>query len=432
MSIISNRETQPKSTYLVTYSQADPNKIGSREEFASIVVDQFNKGGSNRVLHWACCKEKHKDGGDHYHLALKLNGVYRWRQIKFFIQFKYKVVLNFTSFVTGYYDAYKYVIKEDRNVILSPEHPTFESSPVTKRALVARHENLGEPSQPPVKKSKRRLTLSDLQDVVIENKIKTDKELCSYANRVKKEGDKNLANFILGKDEKKRTSFLATSWKMENAEKELKRDNMSRMELFEQAREREDPCGGKWLNLAKQTLERNGYTAEEFGNSVFDLIKNGRGKNRNILIVGKSNCAKTFLLLPLKKLFRCFTAPTKGTFNWVGAEKSECVLLNDFRWSEKIIPWGDFLNLLEGEDIHVPVPKTHFTEDPLWTADTPIFATSKSKIRKYEGGEIDEVETEMMDSRWKVYMFKHQYTIDTVIKVEPCVRCFVELVSPKE
>lgn len=430
---LTNRESQPKSTYLVTYSQADPEKVGTREEFAQMVVDAFNKGCQfERVLHWACCKEKHKDGGHHYHLALKLRGVYRWKKIKFAIQFRYKISVNFTSFTTGYYDAYKYVLKEDKNCIVSADHPDFSSSPITKRALEARHNNLGEPSEAPTssKRPRRRLTLSDLHDVVIGNNIKSDKELCKLANQQKKDGNDALSNFVLAKEEKKRNSFIATAWKMVNAEQELERDNKSRLDLLAEAKSSVDECGGRWLELARETLAKNNINETDFASSVFKLLEKGRGKHRNIMLVGKSNCAKTFMLLPLKKIYRCFTTPTKGTFNWVGAEKSECVLLNDFRWCEKVIPWSDFLNLLEGEEIHIQVPKTHFSEDPVWSADTPIFATSKSKIRKYEGGEIDEVETEMMETRWKVFLFKQQYSKEDVVEVMPCKKCFAELISP--
>ena len=121
--------------------------------------------------------------------------------------------------------------------------------------------------------------------------------------------------------------------------------------------------------------------------------------NRNIILVGNSNYGKTFLLKSLTKIHHCFTSPTSGTFNWVGAEKSECAILNDFRWSDKIIPWADLLNLLEGEPIQVSVPKTHYAENPYGTKDTPIFATSKSRIRKYERGQIDDV---MRPKLWRV------------------------------
>ena len=86
------------------------------------------------------------------------------------------------------------------------------------------------------------------------------------------------------------------------------------------------------------------------------------------------------------------------------------------------------MNLLEGEPVQVPVPKTHYAENPYWTKGTPIFATSKSWIRKYERGQIDEVETEVMESRWNVFVFRHQTTANTIADIQPCARCFATLV----
>jgi hypothetical protein len=56
--------------YLVTYSQADLTKFSSREEFAEALVLAFSK--DNNIIQWCCCLEDHKDGGKHYHVAIKL------------------------------------------------------------------------------------------------------------------------------------------------------------------------------------------------------------------------------------------------------------------------------------------------------------------------------------------------------------------------
>ena len=45
-----------------------------------------------------------------------------------------------------------------------------------------------------------------------------------------------------------------------------------------------------------------------------------------------------------------------------------------------MIPWHNLLLLLEGEAVHFSVPKTHFAEDILLDSDTPVVATSKSKL----------------------------------------------------
>ena len=65
----------PRRTYLITYSQADLLKFPSRKEFEKCIKNHFNKGsGKVKVQRWACSLEKHQNGGNHYHVALKLTG----------------------------------------------------------------------------------------------------------------------------------------------------------------------------------------------------------------------------------------------------------------------------------------------------------------------------------------------------------------------
>lgn len=423
---------QPRTVYLVTYSQADLEKVACRSDFAHIVVDEFNQHGKfDRVVQWACCKESHRVTGVHYHLAIKLSGVFRWKQVKNNIISSIGIVVHFRTFSTGYHDAYKYVTKSDRMFITSKNHPLNLDVPKTQAAMETRSRKRTATFQNNNKsKQPKRLTPTDLYDIIIKKNIKTDMELCHLANEEREKENPALATFVLAKDEKRRNSLIATSWKMRTATATLQREAKSRLELLSDCKTLDCVAGclGQWLHQAEHTLALNNIDKLEFSNKIYEAIEKGRGKNRNILLVGNSNCGKTFLLKPLTKIFQTFQAPATSTFNWVGAEKAECVFLNDFRWSERIISWGDFLNLLEGEPIHIPVPKTHFAQDVLWTKDTPILATSKSKTRKYERGEIDEIETEMMDSRWKVFLFRHQFSKENIVDLLPCPRCFAELV----
>ena len=72
------------------------------------------------------------------------------------------------------------------------------------------------------------------------------------------------------------------------------------MELFNEASKQDcrAGCNGVWLQCAKQILENNGIDKRKFGQAVVDLLKKGRGKHRNLMIVGPANCGKTFILKP--------------------------------------------------------------------------------------------------------------------------------------
>ena len=52
--------------------------------------------------------------------------------------------------------------------------------------------------------------------------------------------------------------------------------------------------------------------------------------------------------------------------------------------------------MLEGEVVHLPAPKTHFTQDIELVKDTPIFCTSKRPLIYIKNGVVDDRESEMM------------------------------------
>ena len=160
---------------------------------------------------------------------------------------------------------------------------------------------------------------------------------------------------------------------------------------------------------------------------MINLLVNRRGKGSNILIAGPANCAKTFLIKPLCTIFHAFVNQAQGTFNWVGVEEAQIIFLNDFRGSKYIIPWEDMFYLLEGDKIHVSTPTTHFPQDIVLEEDTPIFCTAPSRIHIISNGTVNEIESEMMNVRWKTFQFVYQIKKEDVIDVAPCPKCFAYL-----
>ena len=153
--------------------------------------------------------------------------------------------------------------------------------------------------------------------------------------------------------------------------------------------------------MAKEILERNSIRQVDFAHAVRTLLQKGREKYRNLVYIkGPCNCGKTFLLNPLNIAYKTFCNPTSTTFAWVGAQEAEVIFLNDFRWSPHIIPWHDFLMLLEeGQEVHLPALKTHYKQDLSFKGDTPIFCTSKDELSFVRGGVVDDRETDMMRAR---------------------------------
>lgn len=414
-----------RSVYLVTYSQADREKVESKQEFSEIVVQEFK---DCEVIQWVCSEEKHKEEGFHYHLALKLDRVKRWKSVRERIQQKYGISVHFSDHHSNYCSAYKYVIKEG-DFLESGGHPEYTGSPKTSTASRKRRR---EPKQSDeTSSSGRPNSVMCVYDMIVKSNIRNDLELCAQAQRELRDGKTDLAQFILRRSEKNRCELIKTAWKLKSAEEIVERQERNRIEIFEDCGKLECECLNheQWLASAVEVLNRNNINIGDFCTVVYTALLKGRGKQQNVAVVGPSNCGKTFLLTPLTQIFQAFVNPASGTFSWVGAESAEIVFLNDFRWSDKIIPWADLLNLLEGAPIHISAPKTHFAEDILWSKDTPIFSTSASIIRKYEGGRVDEIESEMMANRWAVFNLKNPFDKSEIKPIKACKRCFYELIS---
>ena len=428
---------QARRTYLITYSQADLEKVPTRKRFAEIVVDAFLEGGEQqkaKPIHWACCQEEHADGGKHYHLCIKLTQPKRWKSVKSHLAVYNKIVVHFSSAHDNYYSAYKYVTKTDKQVFHSQGHPNLADagSPKTKSCIQAFRQkssrNRTEKTECPKLKKPRRLSNLDVHEILLENKIKGKEELFALAREQYEEGKKDLTSFVLSRNSKNLEDLIANTWQIEASKSNLERQQKSRMQLLEAAAQGDcaEGCNGDWMQCAYEVTTNNKVHPYVFADSVRNLLEKGRGKGRNILIVGPASCGKTFLLRPLVKIFHTFCNPSIDKYAWVGADKCEIIFLNDFRFAHELIAWEKLLILLEGDIVNLPAPKNHYASDVCIQSDVPLFATSISPI--CYTNPITKApcpgEDRMMADRWKTFTFSHQIPREDQKDIPPCARCF--------
>ena len=132
-----------RRTYLVTYSKANLEKFPTRQSFGEMIQKHFDDGPSKvKTEYWACCRENHKDGSEHYHVSLKLSGVKKWYMIIKNIIDKEGIVVHFSNKPSYYIASYKYVTKHDSDIVHSQNHPNLKdvSSPSTKQCTLAYRE----------------------------------------------------------------------------------------------------------------------------------------------------------------------------------------------------------------------------------------------------------------------------------------------------
>ena len=101
-------------------------------------------------------------------------------------------------------------------------------------------------------------------------------------------------------------------------------------------------------------------------------------------------------------MYNTFCNPATGTFAWVGAE--------------------------EGDIVHLPAPINFSKEDFELTRDILVFATANTPIVFiYFGGSICHANTEMVNVRWRFFLFWRQIPPAEKLHLSHCGHCFAQL-----
>ena len=333
---------QVRSVYLITYSQADLEVVPTRKELSRLVLDSFANADPltrSEVLQWVCCREVHRTGGLHYHMAVKLNSRCRWLKVRNYLDARYGVKVNFSSNHFNYYSAWQYTTKEDQYYVQSVNHPDLANAaePSTSEASSS-HATADRSSAedehtvlPKRKKARKSLSIYDVSQIAVEKGIKNRLELLALANQQKREGKTDLAQFIANRGGKAVDEALSVGWELEKAEEKLERSRLTRIEILyrQLGEECVIGCNRRWLQMAEDVLLRNNIKKEDFSEAIRNALEKGRGKYRNVYLKGPTNCAKTFLLNPLNTIYHTFCNPASTTFAWVGADEAEVLFLND-------------------------------------------------------------------------------------------------------
>ena len=77
-------------------------------------MKSFEQVGA-QVIQWCCSEENHKDGGTHYHVAMKLKRVTRWIGSKKYLKERHGFTVHYSNRHHNYYSAWRYVTKSDES-----------------------------------------------------------------------------------------------------------------------------------------------------------------------------------------------------------------------------------------------------------------------------------------------------------------------------
>ena len=158
--------------------------------------------------------------------------------------------------------------------------------------------------------------------------IRSETELLAIANERADDDLDDLKTFIATTSERFYWELISKTWKLAEAPDLLARPWQSRLERLSLLSlvNCAEGCHQKlWLKMTKEILHNNKLNAYVFAEVIRTLLELGRGKNRNILLVGPTNCGKTFLLNPLTEVYDTFLNPSSSKYAFVGAENKELI-----------------------------------------------------------------------------------------------------------
>ena len=245
--------------------------MSNKGEFLLRCCRGIHQGASKRKeLHWVGCLESHKNKGSHYHLTVKL--------------------VNFSDFHQNYYTELKYIFKKDTNIFLSSNHPNLQeiSSPKTSKCLSALRRKLVHSSHSIRNRAEqegktgpskiKRLSNYDIYKFITGNNIQTaDKFFC--VARIQKDSDKkDLANYLLSRSQKPISDLFDAAKRMDAATSTMKKNQMSRIEILEEAFLKECICSREWFQCATQVLVSNGIHRFVFDDCICKFAHQWEGE----------------------------------------------------------------------------------------------------------------------------------------------------------
>jgi len=271
-----------------------------------------------------------------------------------------------------------------------------------------------------------RLTPLQVYDMCTRQGVKDVESAWALAKAMEAEGDRGLLAWLF---ECRDVEGFVGKIRMANESAEAKRrENLGRLGLLREAAQQTCTCDtpGQWLQLARETLQRNGILGS-FQKALYESLDRGREKKTNLFLLGPTDAAKSFLLKPLTLLFRCYTQPDGGTHQLETLLGQELVYLNDFTWDEKWLGWAYLKTFMGGDHVSVARPKNR-GGNVEFTRDSPIIGTCCAPIQLFvrvHGNHfaLHQAETDQMNARVTYIKMDIPVPPDAIVKCKACAKC---------
>ena len=407
----------------------------SRQSFGDLVAQAYenaNYGTTKKPVleEYAIFLEPHESGEPHLAALVRSADRHKWYPIGEWLRKEGHVQVNFGMNIKAWADGVMYfcVASERKSIAgidYTPHQWSRQGTPTPVRDL------LPEKFRNPGVVRKNKLSAMQFLNICREHDIYDETELWAIACTQEDKGDKGLMTFLMEGDPEK---SLAKAHKAMGAAEIAKRKKMTRVEILEEAAATACVCPktfgeDRYMHRRLKEIVHLNNIDGAFQSAVFDALFRGRAKGRNIFTVGPSDSGKSTLVKSLATIFRCYKPPDpagKPTFPLSTLPGKELILLNEFKWDERIISWEGFKDLLEGEsDVTVSMPKGAGA-DIEWKGDAPVVGSVRCRIKKYfaDTAREDPDETLQVDNRVEYFELTVVFTRGTTRKdTKMCKAC---------
>ena len=454
-----------KRVYLVTFSHSGregrrtPAEF-NRREFGELVIRAFESSvPSLRVVYCAVFQEKHASASAsaaqhvHFHVSVKSSRQHNWAPMAEYLRREHGVYVHFATSGSGYCSAFRYgwwptnhkpLSELDREFELldgTEQHPTPSEAakrPIwgsRKRRTSSERKEEGSSSQKPEAeeeggkeypqepKGRREAVRAYAFRLIHENKVTSGDSFLALAQKL---GDPRLVSLFMTASA---TTIVERAQHALEAETRIERSLKSRLDILKEAASSACVCEqhGKWKMSALDLLRLQKIAPARFAAAVVLALERGASKGANVFIFGSTTSGKSWILDPLRSIYRCHLtpAPSHPGFPLQDLPVKEVILWQDFRRNEDMLPWASLLLLFEGTEITIRRPRTEFMGDLDYKVTQPVFLTSKGQL---EHG--DPEEEAMMARRFEYFCFAKTVPPNRVRKIAPCSSCFASMCLP--
>ena len=173
------------------------------------------------IVQCVCSQERRRDGGIHYHMAVKLNARRRWLKIRNYLE---RATRSESEFQRSLKQLLFSVAVDDqgRRELQSDNHPDLTNTPALNTSRTTETHTRLAKGRRKRKKSSQSLSVYDVSQIAAKNGIKTLLELLVLAQKQKSEGKLDLEHFIANRGSRVVDEAIAVGWELQNAESSFK------------------------------------------------------------------------------------------------------------------------------------------------------------------------------------------------------------------